>query len=99
MNEVKTITADHIRDLKRNGHTLEAMKILETFHNIGKKNIIEGKRINNKIETKVYNKKKYNRLKKEGRCVKCSGVNNNLPHVMCVKCFNTKYPKNLKSLK
>lgn len=81
----QTITRDLILDLRRRGLHLEATKLLKQFHEIGKKNMREGKKANYSIANNITGKKLYNRRKKEGLCVKCGGIKET-DHVWCNAC-------------
>ena len=56
-SELLTIDVDVIRMLKRTGRRAEANEMLKRFHEMGEKNMTEGRKINNKISSRISNHK------------------------------------------
>ena len=68
MKDLTNITRDDILDLRMQGLYEEANRLVKTFQEIGKKNILEGRKINANLEKKIYNfkhKKEYAELCKK----------------------------------
>lgn len=64
---LKNIDMDFIRELRIKGMYYEASQLLDSYIECGKKNIQEGKKINNRL----YEKERKIRYKYQKRCITC----------------------------